>query len=67
VDWDAGAWTTGQTYRSADVSALIEAVVADGGLDALDALAFRISGSGQRAAHALESDGAAPELVITYA
>jgi hypothetical protein len=67
VDWDAGAWTNGQTYRSADVSALIEAVVADGGLDALDALAFRISGSGQRAAHALESDGAAPELVITYA
>jgi hypothetical protein len=67
VDWSVGSWTNGQTYRSADISSLIKAVIDDGGLDALDALAFRISGSGQRVAHAFESDGAAPELVINYA
>jgi hypothetical protein len=66
VDWSAGAWTKGATYRSADVSDLIEAVIGDGGLDALDALAFRISGSGARAATAFEA-GAAPTLVIDYA
>jgi hypothetical protein len=32
VEWQAGRWVAGETYRSADVSDLIEAVVADGGL-----------------------------------
>jgi hypothetical protein len=68
VAWtDLGAWAAGGTYRSADVSTLIEALIADGGLDALDALAFRITGSGSHSAQAFESGGAAPQLVITYA
>jgi hypothetical protein len=68
VVWDdIGAWEEGKAYRSADVSALIEAVARDGGLDALDALAFRISGTGAHSAHAFESAGPAPELVIEYA
>ena len=71
VDWTPGAWTEGRTYRSADVSALIKEVIeasgSAGGLDALDALAFRISGSGERVAEAFEAKGAAPELVIEYA
>jgi hypothetical protein len=67
VVWDVGAWEKGKAYKSADVSALIEAVVEDGGLDALDALAFRISGTGSHSAHAFESAGPAPELVINYA
>jgi hypothetical protein len=49
------------------VAELIEAVIEKGGDDALEALAFRISGSGERVAEAFESDGQAPELVITYA
>jgi hypothetical protein len=66
VTWAAEAWTDGKAYRSADVSGLIEAVIREGGLDALDALAFRISGSGARAAAAFES-GDAPSLVIDVA
>jgi hypothetical protein len=66
VAWAVEAWTEGGRYRSADVAALIEAAIEDGGLDALDALAFRITGSGERVAAAFES-GAAPELVLAYA
>jgi hypothetical protein len=68
VSWDdIGAWQKDGTYRSADISDLIEAVIKDGGLDSLDALGFRISGSGERVAHAFEGSGADPELVINYA
>ena len=66
VTWAAIAWTAGKTYKSADISGLIEAVIADNGIEALDALAFRITGSGQRDAVAWEGSGAAPELVIEY-
>ena len=66
VDWNVETWKKGHTYQSADVSELIKEVIKDGGLDANDALAFRISGDGQRVAHAFESDGHAPELVIHY-
>jgi hypothetical protein len=68
VAWDdLGAWQAGKTYRSADVSTLIEAMVDGGGIDALDTLVFRLSGTGTRAAHAFDGDAAAaPELVIEY-
>ena len=67
VDWNPGAWKKGETYKSADVSDLIEAVIAEGGLDALDALAFRISGTGERTAEAFEGSGQAPQLVVELA
>ena len=67
VDWNPGAWKEGKTYKSADIADLIEAVIAEGGTDALDSLAFRISGSGERVAEAFEGDGQAPQLVIEYA
>ena len=68
VDWNVEAWKKGESYKSADVAHLIEKVIAEGGLDALDALAFRISGSGERVAEAFEAKGGdAPELVIEYA
>jgi hypothetical protein len=67
IDWNPGAWKAGETYKSADIADLIEAVIAEGGAAALDALAFRISGSGERVAEAFEGDGQAPELVVTYA
>jgi hypothetical protein len=66
VAWAVEDWTEGETYKSADIAALIEAVIADGGLDALDALAFRVAGSGERVAESFEG-GAAPELVVDLA
>jgi hypothetical protein len=66
IVWNVAAWTEGKEYKSADVADLIEAVIEEGGLDALDALAFRISGSGERVADAYEA-GNAPELVLSYA
>jgi hypothetical protein len=66
VDWTPGAWTKGETYRSADIAELVEAVIGDDGLGALDALAFRISGSGMRSATAFEA-GTASDLVIVLA
>jgi hypothetical protein len=67
VDWHVAAWKAGETYKSADIAELIEAVIEAGGAEALEALGFRISGSGERVAAAFESDGQAPELVIAYA
>ena len=66
MDWNVETWKKGQTYKSADVSDLIEAALKNGDLDPSDALGFRISGDGQRVAHAFESNGDAPELVIHY-
>ena len=57
VDWVPGAWTAGQTYQSIDISSLIEQVIGAGGLDATDALAFRVTGTGVREAHSFESTG----------
>jgi hypothetical protein len=68
VAWDdIGAWEAGKTYRSADISTLIETLIGDGGIDALDALVFRIAGTGTHSARSFEGGAAtAPELVITY-
>ena len=67
VAWSGvAAWQTGQSYQSADVSTLIEALVGDGGLEASDAIAFRISGTGIRQAYSFDSAGDSPQLVINY-
>ncbi|HET9067397.1 MAG TPA: hypothetical protein VFN28_02045 [Amaricoccus sp.] len=67
VSWTVTAWEKGKEYKSADISGLIEAVIADNGIETLDALAFRLTGTGQRDAVAFEGAGAPPELVIEYA
>ncbi|MGR3497788.1 MAG: hypothetical protein ACU0E9_02670, partial [Limimaricola soesokkakensis] len=55
-------WTAGGTYRTPDISGLIETVIgADGATNA--ALAFIVAGSGSRVASSFDS-GAAPELVL---
>jgi hypothetical protein len=61
VDWAPGAWTAGGSYRSADVSALVEAALADGD----DAITFDITGSGTHVAHAFEANGG-PQLIIDW-
>ncbi len=62
VAWTPGAWKAGEAYRSADVSDLVAAAIEGGGPDALDALAFRITGTGSHSAHAsgLGRDGPGP-------
>ncbi len=67
IDWNPGQWQQGKVYKSADVSDLIRAVLEEGGAEALEALAFRISGSGTRVAEAFEGDGDGPSLVVNYA
>ncbi|MGR3593340.1 MAG: hypothetical protein ACU0B9_15690, partial [Limimaricola soesokkakensis] len=55
-------WTAGGTYRTPDISGLIETVIgADGATNA--ALAFIVAGSGSRVASSFDS-GAGPELVL---
>lgn len=65
-DWNnVEDWTDGQTYRTPDLSDLIEAAIGtDGVVDG--ELGFRITGTGARAAHSFDSDGEAPQLVILF-
>ena len=69
-DWnDVEVWTDGNTYTTPrgaqSLADLIEAVIGtDGVFDG--ELAFRITGTGARAAHSFDSDGDAPELVIVF-
>jgi hypothetical protein len=64
VGWTPGGWTTGQIYRTPDISALIEGVIgSDGVLDG--ALGFLVTGAGSREAHSFDSSpNLAPVLVI---
>ncbi len=66
VDWVPEAWVAGQTYRTPDISGLIEQVIGSGGLDAADVLVFRVTGTGVREAHSFEASGAQPVLRINY-
>jgi hypothetical protein len=59
------AWTAGETYKSPDIADLIRQVAADG-LDPAEALGFRITGQGSRAANSFNFDGVGPKLVITF-
>jgi hypothetical protein len=67
VAWDApGVWTTGQIYRSPDLSDLLEDLLGADGLAAGDALGFRLTGTGTHVAHSFDSEGAPPQLVVTW-
>ncbi|MGR3631968.1 MAG: hypothetical protein ACU0A8_07580 [Limimaricola soesokkakensis] len=59
---NVGQWTAGGTYRTPDISGLIETVIgADGATNA--ALAFIVEGTGSRMASSFDN-GNAPELVL---
>lgn len=63
IDWTGlGAWTPGETYRSPDLSALVERALAAGETE----LDFRITGTGHHVAHSQESDGPAPQLIVNW-
>jgi hypothetical protein len=67
VDWEPGAWTAGASYRSADVTALVEAALAGNGSgEGADDITFTITGTGRHVAQAFESGHAAPQLVIDW-
>ena len=60
---DVAPWNDGGTYDTGDISALIEAVIGDDGVQD-GALGFFFDGAGKRAAVSFDGDGAAPELHI---
>ncbi len=68
VAWsNVAPWEAGKTYQSADVTTLLEALIGADGLEATDAIAFRITGTGTRQAFSFDdAAGDAPELVINY-
>jgi hypothetical protein len=67
VAWsDVAPWLANETYQSPDLSALIETLVGQDGLDITDALGFRITGTGLRQAYSFDSAGTEPRLVINY-
>ncbi|MEM9972689.1 MAG: malectin domain-containing carbohydrate-binding protein [Pseudomonadota bacterium] len=66
IDWDdVEVWVDGGTYRTPDLTALIQAVIGSDGVSD-GAFGFLIEGSGSRAAHAFDGPGAEPELVIIF-
>ena len=64
--WSPEARVKGETDQTADLAAILAAMVGTGGIDADDAFAFRISGDGERTAWSFDVHGEAPTLVIDY-
>ncbi len=61
VLWNVTPWTSGELYQTPDLSTLIQSVIDRGGWEALNDIAFIITGEGQRRAES--SDGLqAPRL-----
>ena len=71
VDWSPEAWTTvgaaGPAQRTPDLSGLVQQIVDRPGWVADNALAFLISGTGERSAESFDGDAsAAPLLHVEY-
>jgi type IV pilus assembly protein PilY1 len=65
VSWTPSAWSSENTYRSPDLSSIVQAIVDRGGWSAGNGMAFIIDGSGLRRAYSMNgSGGQAPRLVI---
>ena len=65
--WTPGAWSTGQSYTSPDISSLVQEIVARGGWSSGNALAVVVSGTGYRNARGFNSSQAdAPTLSVTW-
>jgi type IV pilus assembly protein PilY1 len=60
-----GSWNAGVTYRSPDITAIVQGIVNRGGWAAGNGLSFIINGSGKRRAYSYNgSAGEAPRLVV---
>lgn len=75
VTWSTGSsgdnnltsWSSGQSYTSPDLKALVQAVVSQSDWDSGNALAFFVTGTGQRRARAYDdSPGSAARLVVDF-
>ena len=64
--WSPETWTKGETYQTADLAAMLAALVGTDGIDADDAFAFRLSGTGEPTAWSFDGQGEAPRLFIEY-
>lgn len=64
--WTPAALLTGEVYKP-DVTAVVQAIVNRSGWSSGNAMAFMISGTGQRKVHAFDGNSAlAPRLIVTY-
>ena len=68
VNWpNLPAWTTGNTYRTPDLTAIVQEIVDRGGWNSGNAMVFIITGSGHRTAESYNgSQSSAPLLHIEY-
>ncbi|MCP4748132.1 MAG: hypothetical protein GY874_18655 [Desulfobacteraceae bacterium] len=71
VNWSPGTWSSGQTYATSDVSAIVQEIVNLSGWTANNAMAFRISAPGsanQKRVSYCRNSGAvyAPVLRVVY-
>ena len=64
--WSPEPWVEGESYQTADLAVMLAALVGADGIDADDALAFRLSGAGERTAWSFDGQGEAPRLVSEY-
>lgn len=61
------AWTTGQSYQSPDLAAVVQEIVNRSGWSSGNSMVFIINGSGSRTAHSYEgSSSQAPRLTVNY-
>ncbi|MEM7718752.1 MAG: putative Ig domain-containing protein [Pseudomonadota bacterium] len=66
IEWnDVEAWSDGSTYRTPDLTSLIQAVAGADGVSG-GSFGFLIEGSGSRVAHSFDSNGTEPELIIVF-
>ena len=68
VSWsNIPAWTTGQTYQSPDLAAVVQEIVDRPGWSGGNSMVFTITGSGSRSAFSYEgSSSSAPRLTVNY-
>ena len=66
VCWRPEAWVEGGSYRTADLSGSLAALLGTDGLDPEDALVFRFTGRGEREAAAFDGAGEPPRLVVEF-
>ncbi len=65
--WDIVPWSTGELQRSPDIAALVQAIVDRPGWGSGNNLAFTLSASGDRSAHAWDGDAeVAPLLHVEF-
>lgn len=67
TSWAPGAWTSGQTHNSPDLSAVVQEIVNRAGWASGNAIAMIVTGSGERTAHSYDGEPTmAPILHVEF-